>query len=118
MLKAHDFLTWQLLQHYDLKVTYKTGKFIYIEYNLRLAFVSEKKEQLCLKLKSTPLHTYLCHQNMSVFRDMELQTLQIVVIKSDTKDNTSKPSYLYSPSRDKSTTSDGLLFKGHTIIVY
>ena len=48
---------------------------------------------------------------------MELQTLQIIVIKAETKDNIFKPSYLYSPSRDKITTFDGLLFKGHTIIV-
>ena len=54
---------------------------------------------------------------MSVFRDMELQTLQIIVIKAETKDNILKPSYLYSPSRDKITTFDCLLFKGHTIIV-
>lgn len=77
-------------------------------------------------MKSTQLDTYLCHQNEQYERfqkatqeDLELQTLQAVVKSSwpDTKDNIPRSTYPYWPFRDKITCIDGLMFKGHKIIV-
>lgn len=113
------------LQRYDLEVVYKPGKTMSIADTLSRAFINETKEQLMPDIEVNsisylPISPEQYERFQQATQDsLDLQTLQAVVKSGwpDTKENLPKSTNPYWPFRDENTCIDGLMFKGHKIIV-
>ena len=113
------------LQKYDLEVTYKPGKEMFLADTLSRAYLEETKEDLLpdfevntlMYLPVTPeKHKELQEETA---RDEELQQLQDVVLDGwpIVKSELSHSIRQYWNFRDEIACVDGLMFKNHKIIV-
>lgn len=98
---------------------------MFIADTLSRAFINETKEQLMPDIEVNSIsYLPISPEQYERFQqatqdDLDLQTLQAVVKSGwpDTKENLPKSTYPYWPFRDEITCIDGLMFKGHKIIV-
>ena len=116
------------LQKYDLKVTYKPGKLMFLADALSRSYLDETKEDLVPEVDVNVV-TLNSHLPLSADRyselqehtanDTVLQALHKVVRSGWPESKTDLPDGLsvYWSFRDEITTVDGLLFKGSKLIV-
>ena len=116
------------LQKYDLKVTYKPGKLMFLADALSRSYLDETKEDLVpevdVNVVSLNSHLPLSADRYSELQehtanDTVLQALHKVVRSGWPESKTDLPDGLsvYWSFRDEITTVDGLLFKGSKLIV-
>ncbi|XP_033745588.1 uncharacterized protein K02A2.6-like [Pecten maximus] len=116
------------LQKYDLKVSYKPGKEMFLADTLSRAFLKESNEDLVPDIAVNEVHLLLylpvSPEKLQEFRkataeDVELQQLQKVVLDGwpDRRDQISLNIRQYWDSQDEISCVDGLLFKGHKLVV-
>ena len=116
------------LQKYDLKVTYKPGKLMFLADALSRSYLDETKEDLVpeidVNVVSLNSHLPLSADRYSELQehtanDTVLQALHKVVQSGWPESKTDLPDGLsvYWSFRDEITTVDGLLFKGSKLIV-
>ena len=114
------------LQRYDLKVTYKPGKEIFISDCLSRAYLDETMEDLSSKELTINLLTYLpvSEEKRKVIQeetkqDSEMNQLRKVVEQDwpEKQEKIPKEIKPYWNFRDEKTCMDGMLFKGDQLIV-
>ena len=116
------------LQKYDLKVTYKPGKLMFLADALSRSYLDETQEDLVpevdVNVVSLNSHLPLSADRYSELQehtanDTVLQALHKVVQSGWPESKTDLPDGLsvYWSFRDEITTVDGLLFKGSKLIV-
>ena len=113
------------LQRYDLEVEYKPGKLMFLADTLSRAYLKESNEKLAPDIAVNSLsylpitpEQYESFQ-LATREDRELQTLQGIVKSGWPEAKTEIPITMraYWPYRDEISCVDGLMFKGHKIIV-
>ena len=116
------------LQKYDLQVTYKPGKYLYVADTLSRSYLQETKEQLVSETEINAINpkSYLpispekyAQFQRETAKDLELKALSSVILKGwpDNREDVSPAVRQYWSYRDELTCLDGLLFKGDKIIV-
>ena len=116
------------LQKYDLNVTYKPGKEMFIADQLSRSYLKETKEQLVPDLQVNDIHLishlpvapemYKRFQEETA-SDEELKLLQDVVLEGWPQMRSDLPQILYKywNFRDEISCIDGLLYKSHKLVV-
>ena len=116
------------LQKYDLQVTYKPGKYLYVADTLCRSYFQETKEQLVSETEINAINpkSYLpispekyAQFQRETAKDLELKALSSVILKGwpDNREDVSPAVRQYWSYRDELTCLDGLLFKGDKIVV-
>lgn len=113
------------LQKYDIEVKYKPGKTMFLADALSRNYLDETREELAPNLLINQI-SYLPVSpekyrdiQQATSNDEELVTLQDIVQSGwpDTKEHIPACIRTYWPYRDEISTIDGLLFKGHKLII-
>ncbi|XP_060083284.1 uncharacterized protein K02A2.6-like [Ylistrum balloti] len=116
------------LQKYDLEVTYKPGKLLYVADTLSRAFLEETEETLVEDLAVNELYL-LAYLTVSSEKyktikegtenDLEMSRLrqQIMTGWPETKQEVDQQIQTYWNYRDEITCIDGLMFKVHKLII-
>ena len=124
--RLHCFLLQ--LQKYDLQVTYKPGKYLYLADTLCRSYFQETKEQLVSETEIIAInpksYSPISPEKYAQFqretaKDLELKALSSVILKGwpDNREDVSPAVRQYWSYRDELTCLDGLLFKGDKIVV-
>ena len=116
------------LQKYDLQVTYKPGKYLYVADTLCRSYFQETKEQLVSETEINAInpksYSPISPEKYAQFqretaKDLELKALSSVILKGwpDNREDVSPAVRQHWSYRDELTCLDGLLFKGDKIVV-
>ncbi|KAK3108757.1 hypothetical protein FSP39_014959 [Pinctada imbricata] len=113
------------LQKYDLTVKYKPGSTMYVADTLSRAYLHEANEQLIPNLEINslsylPMSTERYHElQIATSRDPELIVLQDITQSGWPNNKRDVPECIrhYYNHRDEIACMDGLLFKGHKLII-
>jgi hypothetical protein len=117
------------LQKYDLQVTYKPGKYMYVADTLSRSFLQETREQLVPEAEINAINpkSYLppvTDQKYAIFQkataeDRELSQLKEVILKGWPQRRSEAPYSVrkYWSYREELVYIDGLIFRGFRLVV-